>query len=49
VVDKCADSKGTLFGVYPDPTALFEGLMKDVTLFQVSGGALSAKRGGNAR
>ena len=44
VVDHCANGHGTLFGVYENPTEVFGGLMKDVTVYQVPGSALSAAR-----
>ena len=45
VVDHCSSRVGDLYGIYQDPVATFEGLLKQDVIFTVSGSALKAARG----
>lgn len=42
VIDRCADGTGTMFGVYRDPIAVFDGLIKGEAIYKVPGSALKA-------
>jgi superfamily II DNA or RNA helicase len=44
VVDQCSNRVGELYGIYQDPVATFEGLLKQDAIFTVSGSALKAAR-----
>jgi superfamily II DNA or RNA helicase len=44
VVDHCSDRKGDIYGVYRDPVATFEGLIKQEPVFKIPGSALKAAR-----
>jgi hypothetical protein len=44
VVDHCEDGKGTLFGAWPDPAAVFAEAVKDVSLLRIPGSELDAAR-----
>jgi hypothetical protein len=44
VVDQCSEGGGSMYGVYRDPVATFEGLLKQDALFTVSGSALKSAR-----
>jgi hypothetical protein len=44
VVDRCSEGGGSIYGVYIDPVATFEGLLKQDAIFAVSGSALKSAR-----
>jgi superfamily II DNA or RNA helicase len=44
VADQCSNSSGRLYGVYPNPVTMFEGLMRDQSIVKVPGSALKAAR-----
>jgi hypothetical protein len=44
VVDTCQNGAGNVFGIYRDPVATFEGLIKQDAIFTVPGSALKAAR-----
>ena len=44
VVDRCSEG-GTVFGVFRNPVATFEGLLKEDAIYIVSGSVLKAARG----
>jgi len=44
VVDECSTGEGNVFGVYRDPVAAFEGLIRQEAIFTVPGSALKAAR-----
>jgi hypothetical protein len=44
VVEQCSNRVGDLYGIYQDPVATFEGLLKQDAIFTVSGSALKAAR-----
>jgi superfamily II DNA or RNA helicase len=44
VIDECSNGEGNVYGVYRDPMATFDGLIKQEALFIVPGSALKAAR-----
>jgi hypothetical protein len=45
VVDQCSETGGSMYGIYRDPVATFEGLLKQDAIYTVSGSALKSARG----
>jgi hypothetical protein len=46
VVDQCSKGDGSIYGVFRDPVATFDGLLKEDAIFTVSGSALKSARDG---
>ena len=42
VIDECSNGEGNVYGVYRDPVATFDGLIKQEAIFAVPGSALKA-------
>ncbi len=49
VIDECSNGEGNVYGVYRDPIATFDGIIKQDAIFTVPGSALKAARDGEAQ